>query len=319
MEEQIEAPQTVVQTIEDDVQEYLWITNEGLLRDEGVIFGMEGADASAKLDAIRSFHERDKAPIRKEIEILRERIEETAAGLGDSQTRIEALSTELNALPAKQGASIDLGLLFQLLAYLGICSLNYALLRFWSLSVFGNDLIIAGIYLLGLFSVFSGRGSIYRMDGSREEGEGRPPREVWKVYTEEYLIPLCTSVFVVVMSWDLFKPHQSLAFFAVLTILFVFSGKAFVFILFLFREWQSVFFSTWREGRKQRRMRRRMEAELKALGMEREEFERRQIDQRQRLDEAVGRYSGLEALEEYRLKLFMSEYDVAATAYGKNK
>jgi hypothetical protein len=142
---------------------------------------------------------------------------------------------------------------------------------------------------------------------------------VWKVYTEEYLIPLCTSVFVVVMSWDLFKPHQSLAFFAVLTILFVFSGKAFVFILFLFREWQSVFFSTWREGRKQRRMRRRMEAELKALGMEREEFERRQIDQRQRLDEAVGRYSGLEALEEYRLKLFMSEYDVAATAYGKNK
>ena len=319
MEEQLQTPQTEVQAIEDESLEYLWITNEGLLRDEGVIFGMEGADASAKMDAIRSYHERDKAPNRKEMESLRLRIEETTAELAANQNRTGALTSERNGLPARQNSPVDLGLLFQLLAYLGICLLNYALLRFWSYRVFGSDLIIAGVYLLGLFSVFSGRGSIYRINGSQEEGEGRPGREMWKVYAEEYLIPLCTSVFVVVMSWQLFEPHQSIAFFFVLTVLFVFSGKAFVFILFLFREWQSGFFTAWRERRRQGSMKKYMDVELNAMSLEREGLEKRHTEYRQKLDEAEGRYSALNALEEYRIKLFMSEYDVALTAYGKKK
>jgi hypothetical protein len=134
--------------------QYQWITNEGLLRDEGILFGLAGAAIQDKIEAIRDYYRIKKAAPQTQRERLEKEIEDLDADL--QKTSPGAVAGEnkdrrINLVPAT----------LQLFLYAGICYFNFYLEIYWLSPVLHSTMIYVGLYLFGLFSVFMGRGIMY--------------------------------------------------------------------------------------------------------------------------------------------------------------
>jgi hypothetical protein len=132
---------------------YQWITNEGLLRDEGTIYGIAGASLQEKIEAIKDYYRIKKAAIAAKHQLLEKKIAEVIdhSPKRSSENHPNTIKPHPNLFP----------ILIQLLFYTGICFFNYWLETYWLLPVFHSPFICIGLYLFGLFSVFIGRSILY--------------------------------------------------------------------------------------------------------------------------------------------------------------
>src|SRR6185437_8521151 len=157
-----------------DQHQYQWIINEGLLRDEGVLFGLAGVAIEEKIGAIRDYYRVKRASAEAKQAQLGKEMETMVSGVnGDALAEVTREEVgRINVIPMS----------LQLCLYAGICYFNFYLEMYWLSPVIRSTAICVGLYLFGLFSVFMGRSILYNSTGSvamgHNEGESR---EKWKI------------------------------------------------------------------------------------------------------------------------------------------
>jgi hypothetical protein len=274
--------------VKNETYQYQWIINEGLLRDEGTLYGIAGANSQEKLEAIRNYYRIRKAAaharrdqLEKEIDRLDKEVAVTPGGSGFNEN---------------QGRESDLvPIMLQLLLYGGICYFNFYLEIYWLSPAIHSIFICVGLYLFGLFSVFIGRSIMYnsassltdvKLDGVR--------REKWKIYFEEFAVPVVVSVFISVLPAHAYSLPISVIVALVFFLLFLLGGKGLVNSLFRARVESGRWFQTIRRKKDEKT---RM-AKVHALQEE--------------LNSAVSSLEELNGEEEYRINVFTSEYKLAS-------
>ena len=289
-----------------------WVDNDGLLRDEGVLFGIAEADYSIKIDSIKSAFDKVKASFiitREQLQDLIKSTEKEEDKCLDNITQAKKESDQIKSNPINSTHQLLPGL-FQLLGYGAVCYFNYYLLVYWLRPVFpGQNYIPLGLYLFGSLSVFMGKALVYNSSAAiqRTESNSEPKREKWKVILEEMGIPLIVSIFICTLSFRSYPIEWSIAAFALFFFLFSFSGKGLINLIHINYRHLKLQLKHWKltigkkkEIKKQVRLLARLEKKGETALSDLKAPETRILE--------------LDALFSYKLKIFESEYNLAREA-----
>ena len=218
-----------------------WISNEGLLRDEGVLFGRMCALGASenptllienKLAAIRDFFAKKVGAEEATVAFLNaeeSRMERRLERLHEERDSIRRLFAaperpDFNALqPGSevQVARFTLGFLFSLAGSALSVLIVYTLLDGGPL---GDALLPSlGICLLALFSVFQPVSILLAGDAAVRSHPDSAER--WKLYLSDVLVPLGAAAFVVAWSPRLQNWQQILSTFVLLASVFAVNGR----------------------------------------------------------------------------------------------
>jgi len=267
--------------------QYQWIVNEGLLRDEGILFGMAGAAIQEKIDAIKDYYRTRKATtstkrdrLIKEIEDLdTELIKAKAEGAGQEEKAIP-----VNFIPA----------FLQLLLYAGICYFNFYLEMYWLSPELNSLFICLGLYLFGLFSVFMGRSIMYNTAQSlTEEKMAGTQREKWKIYFEEFAVPLVVSLFIAILPSHAYSLVFSVIACLLFFLLFLLAGKGLV---------NNFFRAKTELGRHIDHRRKKREQKEKT---------KKELSLKEELTLTIAALEELDGEEDYKINILTSEYNLA--------
>jgi hypothetical protein len=286
--------------------EYPWITNEGLLRDEGTLFGIAGAPIEDKLNAIRNFYYTRKAiPIQKK--------EGSDQQITTLNTSINSINIEVQKLQAENTTRLTedrkpfnlVPVAFQFLVYTCVCYFNYYLLKFWLSSAIVSESICIGLYLFGLSSVFLGRSIMYNSDQTISTEKDTINREQWKVYLEEFGVPAIVALFICTLTFRHYPVEYTIAAFIFFFFLFLFSGKGLINQQFRLRKelasWLNYTRGTLKFNKEKRQLlKKKTEAENSIMTLRKETQEPATI------------LRELGAEEAYKIHVFLSEYNLAS-------
>jgi hypothetical protein len=271
----------------NELHQYQWIVNEGLLRDEGTLYGIAGAGLDEKVEAIREYYRIKKAAsLTKQEQVVKKMTDlckdpqDSLVSAGGSTT----LEQPPNLIPV----------LLQFFIYIGICFFNYSLERYWLAPVFTSAFICLGLYAFGLFSVFIGRSVMYNTAESlalQKGGGGQ--REQWKIYFEEFGVALVVALFITILPRKFYPLEYSIIAAVFFFMLFLFGGKGLVNTFFRARGEIGKHITHMRKSRKDKEKARGLDALQADLAVT-----------TTTLEELAGE-------EQYRIKVFMSEYNLA--------
>lgn len=221
--------------------EQRWIENDGLLRDEGVLFGMSGGNVESKLAVIEHYYARQIREAERECELAGERLETAQKVLALQQDLMKDRRQEWQELHTRLALAAHdfLRAIVGMVLYGCVIALVYFLLYDWLKPYWPRHtgLIVAGVYGFGMLSLFQRGSFLYagnRPVMSAESGEAtaetetaRPP-EQWKVMLEEVGVPAVTALLAVVWGWPDHTPAQGVAMYLFLFFAFLFTGKGFL-------------------------------------------------------------------------------------------
>ncbi len=132
----------------------VWIINDGLLRDEGVLFGLSGADATEKIEAINSYYQQEKAPSLAAKQLEEERFAQKQKDIDALQQKLEKVlvakekeQTIPNTVSTAKVVRYLLGLAVMVIAAVG----SFYLIHFYVTPIYGI-LATCGIFFFGLFA-----------------------------------------------------------------------------------------------------------------------------------------------------------------------
>lgn len=308
--------------------EQRWIENDGLLRDEGVLFGMSGGDVAAKLAVIEHYYARQIREAEQECRLAGERLETAQQVLSQQQNLMKERRQEWQELHTRLtlAAHDFLRATVGMVLYGGVITLVYFLLYDWLKPYWPRHtgLIVAGVYGFGMLSLFQRGSFLYAgnrpvagtepREATTETEAARPP-EKWKVMLEEVGVPAVTALLAVVWGWPDHTPAQGVAMYLFLFFAFLFTGKGFlnniVRVTASLREVGGNF--------RQRKWRKRRLAELTKLQAEDEQVLKERTDVARLLEEKRDLLPDAEQLRLQCLtkqELFRSEYVLANEARG---
>ncbi|HEY8485117.1 MAG TPA: hypothetical protein VIL13_10930 [Longimicrobiales bacterium] len=317
-----------------------WIEDDGLLRDEGVVFGLSGLPGLpvSKVEAVEAYYRARIAQVEAARQSLQEEKERLERRADELRRKIEALAGELEPPPTDRAAAVGaeavgdpLGsaldrtpgnssrevdrpptggvfryLLGSILAA-AICGLAYFVVR----EVLGDrfdhpELIAAGVMLAGMFVVFAPTSLLFSSDRQHRE----PPwgTELWKVRLAELGFPILAAAFVVVWG-DRQDPARAVMAFLFLSMLFLLGGRL---LLSLVTRLGSEI-ERARERRSLRRQSKQRRQELERLRTEAATVDQQIAALNERIRELRTR-ADLEAECEHKVAVLQSEYELARAA-----
>jgi hypothetical protein len=196
----------------------VWLDDESLLRDEGVIFGLSSSKPDEKVAMIRTYFAHQSADLEREVEQHGERIQELNLFIEQKENRIEELKTKKNTLESRQAEGEHqlprtvVGLVFSA----AMCVGNYYLIEDTLRPLYGNSQFIAvGVFLAGMFNLF-GRVSLFHDTDSSVS---------WRRLLEEVGMPLAAALFVFVQALQQQPVLRAVALLIFVFFLFLFAGK----------------------------------------------------------------------------------------------
>ena len=205
---------------------FAWIENDGLLRDEGVLFGLSGTKPDEKVATIRRYYDRDLARVRARRELFAEHLRQAHEARDTIRTSVVTLREQLHDLTVELPLSSH-GFhrtLTGLVSYGLVVIANFWLLYEWLRPEFEQPAIVAlGVYAFGLLSLFRPRAYLY--DDAPADGPDTQRPLTWKVAVEEFGIPLVAALLPVAWSWGRHPIGQSVALFLFTLFVFLSAGK----------------------------------------------------------------------------------------------
>ncbi|HSU13048.1 MAG TPA: hypothetical protein VLK66_03035 [Longimicrobium sp.] len=202
--------------------DFRWIEDDGLLRDEGVLFGLarDEGGLKAKEECIRAYYlfcRAETARVRAGLEAELARCESREAALPRPPASVEPAFPGDGA-PAALAVRYGLGILASAAACVGTGALVYDQLR----SAFGPAaLVTLGVVAAGFFTAFLPVSLLFVADGAERPGRV----ELWKIRLAEFGVPLVAAVFVAVWAWERLGGVRAVSTAALLFLVFVFAGR----------------------------------------------------------------------------------------------
>ncbi len=294
-------PQATQNAFEDTP---LWLSDLELLRDEGVIFGLSATNADDKIQILRSYFAKQTTPFEKEIQLYSEKIGEINLTSSHIEQKIETLKNRQTAIKESstkehQFLRSSVMILFSLVAMVG----NYFLLDFVVRQVFPENhlLIAAGIFSVGMFSVFSPFS--YLLTGFAEH-------KVFRIL-EEIGIPLFTAFFVFTLAIGQLPTLQVWGISLFSFVLFLFSGKIALHQLIALRDDLNILSHNAKVKNDKNKLAVKLEEELKVLENEILECRKEKWKIIPDLNKAEEELSKLIAKRDTYVHLFVSEFNLA--------
>jgi hypothetical protein len=283
-------------------EDFTWILNEGMLRDEGSLFGIAGAEITDKLESINSYYQTKTAFPQQQKRYLEEKIASLKAEIESARDELAEVRSAQQASVSKEKISYQLWpVAFQFLAILAVSCFNFFLVRYWLSPVITSDVICLGIYLCGLFSVYIGRSII--LNSGDEDSDEVSNAVLKKSYLREFGVAAAVSFFICTITFKSYPVQNSVAAFLLMFLLFL-CGKVLVNTLFRLKKEINASFrimkTRYKARRQERNFSRKMEEAEKAL---RESIEA--------LQEPEITLAKLQAEQQYKTHVFRSEYNLA--------
>ncbi|GAB3512884.1 hypothetical protein GCM10027341_54260 [Spirosoma knui] len=193
-----------------------WLTDEKLLRDEGVLFGLTDAQPDQKMAEITAYFSQQTAPLEAFREQCSERIDDVNSLITQRKANRTDLLNRIKELRDRQPAQDNLVRTLISLGLSAVMSVGTFFLVDDTLQpAFPNRWVAVGVYLAGMFSLF-GRQSFFYEEGSKVSG---------RRLIEEIGLPLAASVFVLVQALQTKSVWQAFALFIFIFFLFLLAGK----------------------------------------------------------------------------------------------
>ncbi len=312
-----ETPAPAAPEVLNGLPEYAfeWLNDEHTLREEGAYYGLVEGDTQEKENAIRQYFQIFIQSLRKGIEM-----DETAlAILATESAQLEDLKIKKQAEKERRQIPTDFQqhffyrYLIGIIAYALILLFNFGLIyETLSLSTKYPLWLSLGVYLFCMLSQIRRVSNVYSSD-HQVVPEILSVEERWKVYAEEYGIPIVGALFVVLYGQPGSALHATMIFLLVLT-LFIYAGKGF---------WQSWFhvqeeFKILQNNRttKQNRQMRLSELDTEILDINRK-IEKNQEEKRTlraKIRELHVQLARAEAHMIATISYFKSEFDLARSS-----
>jgi hypothetical protein len=210
-----------------------WLNDEHALREEGAYYGLVEGDTQEKENAIRQYFQIFIQSLLKGIEID----ENSLTNLATDVAQLEDLKIKKQAEKESWQVPMDFQQHLFYRYLIGITA--YALILLFNFGLIYETLALStkyplwlslGVYLFCMLSQIRRVSNVYSSD-SHVVPAVLASEERWKVYAEEYGIPLVGALFVVLFGQPGTALQGSMIFLLVLT-LFIYAGKGF---------WQSWF------------------------------------------------------------------------------
>jgi hypothetical protein len=161
-----------------------------------------------------------------------------------------------------------------------------------------SHLICAGIYLTGLFSFY-----ISRAVNNPEAKETEEPEKGWKINLREFAVAAGVALFICILTFRSYPAAHSLAAFVMLCIIFL-AGKVLMNSVTLLKEeggnWLRYAKQRWRLKKQEKQLTKGIEQSLASIDTARAD-----------LLEPSTQIKKLEAEQEYKTRIFLSEYNLA--------
>ena len=279
-------------------QNNVWITNEGLLRDEGVLFGWANSDHTDKTAAIEHYFEQQKAKHLTFVELA----ERT---LSDLQSKNEALKETCADIQPDEFFPLLEGYMFRnfagLIIGLGAAYGTFFIIDYYLTPAFGISAAI-GVFLFALFSIISPISNWLQLDTSYS---GKLKEGLLEIGT-----PVVSALFV---SYIVYRQTNDRLYAVIIALfllfLFFFAGKLILGLIVKVT-------ADYRELRKRYQQRRHQKAvkaqralDLRSL----RDTEEKLAELQMQINEAVQSIRALEAEKQSRIKVFLSELKLART------
>jgi hypothetical protein len=294
-----------------------WIDNDGLLRDEGVLFGIAEVDTSDKITAIRNGFDKAKAQYEVISKQLLDKLKDIHGQKEENlksiaNTKIEILELRANKLGSDTKVFPTI---VQLITYGLISYLNYYLLSFWLKAVFDNYLIPLGIYSFGMLSVFIGKALLYNSNATVQQAdEQNNKREKWKIWMEEFGVPLVVAAFIILITVRVYPAEWSIGGFILFFFLFSFAGKGLINSIYRCNyeiKQLRLYFGKVITRIRELKSKRNLLKKYEFAGEELEASAKRLVSERAEPDTKL---TQLAALLDYKINIFESEYKHSSNA-----
>jgi hypothetical protein len=182
-------------SFDEDPNFFMWIRNDGLLRDEGILFGQAQDEPEPKIAVIRQY--------------FKQRSDQLGLKIEEARTDLERLQIHKDNLESKLGLDSDvdgnrmpemdkpfLPQVITLSIYLLIVLFNYPFLYYFIKPIHKDSawIITTGIYLFGGLAVFQRNSLMFH--ANKDAGtEGEKP-ERWKLWLQEIGVPIVVVLFL---------------------------------------------------------------------------------------------------------------------------
>jgi hypothetical protein len=192
---------TEAKSFDDDPNFFLWIRNDGLLRDEGVLFGQAQDDPEPKLAVIRQYFKQQSDQLQLKIESNSERLAEINTKKDKLELQMEALQTE-HPEDEKELKIAKTSHVAMLIVYALIMFFNFPFLYYYIQPIHTNNawIITGAVFLFGCLAVFQSNSLLFH--ANKQSGTDGEEPETWKLWLQEIGIPIV----VVIYLWTFIQP-----------------------------------------------------------------------------------------------------------------
>ncbi len=202
--------------------DFLWIEDDGLLRDEGVVFGLasDGAGLQEKQECIHAYYRKCAAETERRREGLRQDLRMVEAEIAT----YPAIGVEMAPTAASGSSHVALvGRYATGILAAGVACTASGVLAFEQLQPEFSQagLVTVGVVAAGLFTAFLPVSLLFENDRNPRAGNV----ELWKVRLADFGLPLVSAAFIAVWGWERLGPGRALSSFAFFLLVFTFVGR----------------------------------------------------------------------------------------------
>lgn len=295
----------------DKKENYEWIIDEDLLRDEGILYGLSDSDTEEKTDTIRKYYQERISIIETNISLLDEELDATAITLENQRKQItelekeiETLSTQLPLEPHKFYA-----ILFSFLAYSIMVAFTFWTIYEWLSPHWEYPLLVTvGAYVFGTLNLYH---RFFSQLIATEEQQKDLKKRKWLAALEEFGIPFVTTLFIISWGYQEIPVMKVISFALLIYFLLLFAGNGlFGFFIKLPAEFRLIK-KNWSKQRFQKKKIRNKKTTLKETNQELGEVAAKvsQIENQKRQFKIEARK--LEEECETKIAYFLSEFRLA--------
>lgn len=294
----------------DAYANYEWITDEGLLRDEGVICGLAAVDVDHKIKAIDAFYQelilknrnqRDAHNAHLKDVLIKQ--EPLLSRRQESMDRMQNLEKLYHDGQGFRIIRLGVGLLLSL----GICSVQFTLIYDLLQPFTDVPLIYAlGIFFPGMFGQYTFI-SFFFTDQQQPEDEGHAQ---WKRMLLEIGMPVIASLLLCGLIYPGTAAFLLVIYFLFFTLVFLFAGKMVLSNL-------AVFQRRWHEHAEHKAFRKHLKKQMEDLKKEMESIgesmvslEGQMVSLQSELD-SLEPEAAIRAKNDMSREIFLSEYTLA--------
>lgn len=206
-------------------EDFSWILDDNLLRDEGVRYGLVGAAVEYKTTTIKNYYDRKIAEAEQSAINNQQRYGKLADEKILQEEKRNRLREEITALaiiiPRSDHQFFRFAVMF--MAYTMMVVFCFFAIYEWMGDSWGASLLITiGVYVLGGFSMYYRTAVMYN---ATEEVKKDSERELWKSHIEEFVLPAIATFFILLWGDKEATIGQTIIFFFTTYALLLFSGR----------------------------------------------------------------------------------------------